>query len=59
MPATIGTATAVGLLLECAGQLTDGYYADPITEPVDGLADLGFPYVDVGPDGQAVFASLR
>nr|WP_072802738.1 acyclic terpene utilization AtuA family protein [Rhodococcus yunnanensis] len=56
--ATIGAATAVGHLLECAGQLTGGYYADPVTKPVPGLADLGFPFADVADDGTAVFGKL-
>ncbi|WP_371830145.1 acyclic terpene utilization AtuA family protein [Rhodococcoides kroppenstedtii] len=51
----LGAGTAVGHLLECAGQLTGGYYADPVTKPVAGLADLGFPFADVASDGTAVF----
>ena len=47
--------TAVGHLLECAGQLTGGYFADPGRKDVDGLARLGFPHADVWPDGRAVF----
>lgn len=46
--------TAVGHLLECAGQLTGGYFADPGRKDVAGLARLGFPYADVWPDGRAV-----
>ncbi|WP_198417759.1 acyclic terpene utilization AtuA family protein [Cryobacterium sp. TMT1-66-1] len=34
--------TAVGHLLECARQLTGGYYADPVTKPVPNLPFLGF-----------------
>jgi hypothetical protein len=56
--ATIGAGTAVGHLLECAGQLTGGYFADPVTKPVPGLSDLGFPYADVADDGSAVFGKL-
>ncbi|BAH53554.1 acyclic terpene utilization AtuA family protein [Rhodococcus opacus] len=55
---TIGAATAVGHLLECAGQLTGGYYADPVTKPVKGMADLGFPFADVLADGSATFGKL-
>ncbi|KAF0965846.1 hypothetical protein MLGJGCBP_01038 [Rhodococcus sp. T7] len=54
----IGAATAVGHLLECAGQLTGGYYADPVTKPVKGMADLGFPFADVLADGSATFGKL-
>jgi hypothetical protein len=55
---TIGAATAIGHLLECAGQLTGGYYADPVTKPVKGMADLGFPFADVLADGSATFGKL-
>lgn len=54
----IAAGTAVGHLLECAGQLTGGYYADPVTKPVKGLANLGFPFADVREDGTAVFGKL-
>ncbi|QBR93785.1 DUF1446 domain-containing protein [Nocardioides euryhalodurans] len=50
----LGAGTMVGHLLECAGQLTGGYFADPVTQPVPGLARLGFPFADVDPDGSAV-----
>jgi hypothetical protein len=48
--------TAVGHLLECGGQLTGGYFADPGSKDVPDLARLGFPFADVWPDGRAVFA---
>lgn len=54
----LGKGTMVGHLLECAGQLTGGYFADPVTKPVPGLADLGFPFADVANDGEAVFSKL-
>lgn len=44
-------ATVAGHLLECAGQVTGGYFADPVTKPVGGLDRLGFPFADVAPDG--------
>jgi len=54
----LGRGTMVGHLLECAGQLTGGYYADPITKKVDDLAHLGFPFADVERDGTAQFSKL-
>jgi hypothetical protein len=45
--------TVVGHLLECAGQLTGGYYADPGKKDVPGMASLGFPFADVDADGNA------
>ena len=43
----------IGHLLECAGQVTGGYFADPGRKEVPGLAELGFPFADVGADGSA------
>lgn len=53
-PDIVGKGTLVGHLLECAGQLTGGYFADPLTKPVQGMARLGFPYAEVAADGTAV-----
>ncbi|BAU96649.1 hypothetical protein N24_2387 [Corynebacterium suranareeae] len=55
----LGAGTAIGHLLECAGQLTGGYYADPIKKPVPNMAGLGFPYAEVAEDGTAVFKKLQ
>lgn len=54
----LAAGTVVGHLLECAGQLTGGYFADPGTKPVPGLARLGFPFADVRPDGTATLGKL-
>ena len=54
----LGRGTLAGHLLECAGQLTGGYFADPVTKPVPRLAWLGFPFADVTTDGTATFAKL-
>ena len=43
----LAQATAAGHLLECAGQVTGGYFADPGVKDVPGLARLGFPFADV------------
>ena len=56
--AALGAGTAVGHLLECAGQITGGYFADPLTKPVTGLARLGFPIAEIGADGEAVITKL-
>lgn len=49
----MGRGTVVGHLLECAGQITGGYYADPGKKDVPGMATLGFPFADVDEDGHA------
>lgn len=57
-PTLLGRGTVVGHLLECAGQITGGYHADPVSAPVTGMADLGFPFADVAADGSAVLGKL-
>ncbi len=54
----LGRGTLVGHLLECAGQVTGGYFADPGHKDVAGLARLGFPLAVVGPDGDAVITKV-
>jgi hypothetical protein len=57
-PGFAAAGTLVGHLLECAGQLTGGYFADPGVKDVPRLADLGFPFADVESDGSAVYGKL-
>jgi hypothetical protein len=47
-----------GHLLECAGQITGGYFADPGYKDVAGLARLGFPIGEVAEDGSAVITKV-
>lgn len=54
----IGRGTLVGHLLECAGQLTGGYFADPGRKDVAGLARLGFPFADVDANGDALLGKV-
>ena len=56
--ARLGSATLVGHLLECAGQVTGGYFADPGRKDVDGLARLGFPIAEVSEDGTAFITKV-
>ena len=55
----IGQATVIGHLLECAGQITGGYFADPGRKDVPGLADLGFPFADVDESGHCVLGKIE
>jgi hypothetical protein len=55
----LGRGTVVGHLLECAGQVTGGYFADPGFKDVPGLARLGFPLAEVGEDGTAVVTKVQ
>jgi Acyclic terpene utilisation family protein AtuA len=54
----LGKGTVVGHLLECAGQITGGYFADPGLKDVQGLARLGFPIGEVREDGDLVVTKV-
>ncbi|HFT8010109.1 acyclic terpene utilization AtuA family protein [Burkholderia cenocepacia] len=54
----LGQATVVGHLLECAGQVTGGYFADPGYKDVPNLARLGFPIGEVAADGAVVITKV-
>ena len=54
----LGQGTVAGHLLECAGQITGGYFADPGYKDVQGLARLGFPIGEVGEDGSLVITKV-
>lgn len=56
---SLGRGTLVGHLLECAGQLTGGYFADPGIKNVPDLAKLGFPFAEVSEDGSAIFSKVE
>ena len=49
----LGKGTLVGHLLECAAQITGGYFADPGVKDVPDLARVGFPIAVVAADGSA------
>lgn len=55
----LGQGTVVGHLLECAGQLTGGYFADPGYKDVPDLDRLGFPIAEVSADGSAIFSKVE
>lgn len=54
----LGQGTVAGHLLECAGQITGGYFADPGYKDVSDLARLGFPIGEVGEDGNLVITKV-
>jgi Acyclic terpene utilisation family protein AtuA len=55
----LGKGTVAGHLLECAGQITGGYFADPGAKDVSDLARLGFPIGEVGKDGSLVVTKVQ
>lgn len=54
----LGQGILIGHLLECAGQITGGYFADPGFKDVPNLARLGFPMAEVQADGSAVITKV-
>ncbi len=57
--ALLGQGTVVGHLLECAGQITGGYFADPGYKDVPRLARLGFPIGEVQDNGDLVVSKVE
>ncbi|MFK3796230.1 MULTISPECIES: acyclic terpene utilization AtuA family protein [unclassified Pseudomonas] len=54
----LGRGTLTGHLLECAGQITGGYFADPGVKEVPNLARLGFPLAQIDAEGRAVISKV-
>lgn len=55
----LGKGTVLGHLMECAGQITGGYFADPGKKDVPGMAMLGHPIVEVYPDGSGKIQKVK
>lgn len=53
-----GKGTLLGHLMECAGQITGGYFADPVTKPVPDMDILGHPIVEVRSDGSGIISKV-
>lgn len=54
----IGLGIAISHLLECAGQVTGGYFADPGYKDVKDLANLGFPLAEISDEKEGVITKL-
>src|SRR5450432_279793 len=54
----IARATVVGHLLECAAQVTGGYFAEPGVKDVPDLAHIGFPIAEVDAEGCATLSKV-
>jgi hypothetical protein len=50
----LAAGTLAGHLLECAAQITGGYFADPGYKDVPDLAEVGYPIAEVEADGGIV-----
>ena len=51
-PGKIGQSILLGHLMECAGQLTGGFYADPGYKDCENLHLLGFPIAEMDETGR-------
>src|ERR1051325_9422117 len=50
----LAAGTLAGHLLECGSQVTGGYFADPPFKNVPGMAELGYPIVEIDDAGHMV-----
>ena len=50
----LAAGTMAGHILECGAQVSGGYFADPGVKDVPDLAHVGFPIVELHPDGRFV-----
>jgi hypothetical protein len=55
----LARGTSIGHLLECAAQVSGGYFADPGMKDVPDIAHVGFPFADVDAEGHATLAKLE
>ena len=52
----LACGTVAGHLLECGGQITGGYFADPGFKDVSDIHQLGFPIVEIDNQGEIIVA---
>lgn len=58
-PVQMGQAVLAGHLLECAGQVTGGYFADPGYKDVPNLEKLGFPIIEIDDTGNFYISKVQ
>lgn len=54
----LGKGTLIGHMLECAGQVSGGYFAEPGYKEVPNLWNLGFPIAEVSEDGEFIITKV-
>lgn len=54
----LGSGQVAADMVECAAIVSGGFFADPGYKEVPDLADVGFPLLEVEPDGTAVVCKL-
>ena len=58
-PEKMGQALLLGHLMECGGQITGGYYADPGYKDVENLHILGFPIAEIDKSGSFAISKVE
>lgn len=58
-PYEMGQGVLMGHLLECGGQVTGGYFADPGYKEVPNLENLGFPFIEVEKTGNFIITKVK
>jgi len=58
-PVEMGQCVLAGHLIECGGQVTGGYYADPGYKSVEHLENLGFPIVEFDESGHFTISKVE
>lgn len=56
--AALGRGTLIGHLLECAAQVSGGYFADPGFKDVPDMLHIGYPLAEVQADGRAAITKV-
>ncbi len=55
----MGKGTLIGHLLECGGQVTGGYYAEPGKKDVERPWELGFPIIEASDNGEFIVTKVN
>lgn len=55
----LAQGTVAGHLLECGGQVTGAYFADPGFKDVPDLAEVGFPIAEVNEQGELIITKAN
>lgn len=58
-PEEMGQGILAGHILECAGQVTGGYFADPGFKEVPNLEKLGFPLIEIDETGKFTITKVE
>jgi urease gamma subunit len=55
----LGAGQAAADMIECGGLVSGGFFADPGYKDVQDLARLGFPLIEVSPNGEAMVTKVE